>query len=151
VEKKELFRQRGYVLIAGFSILALIPIIFGINNASTLIEFGILFLIELVLILIIVLFNSFTVVLEDSAVRWHFALRFLEKELSYSQINSVKCVTNPFYWAFGIKVFSGGISYNVSGVKAVELQTKKGRKIRLGCDDPELLRKRIQQRISGSP
>lgn len=146
--KNEVFRQRGYILITGFLALAVFAAVLGFSTAESLVDFAIIFLIEIVLILIVVLFNSFTVEVGEQGLIWYFGLHFLEKELSFSHIRNLKITRNPIYWAFGIKVFSGGVSYNVSGTKVLEITTVNGRKIRLGCNNPESLKKSITKNRS---
>jgi len=60
-------------------------------------------------------------------------------------------VKNPWYYGWGIRFTPHGWLYNVSGLHAVEIELKNGKKYRIGTDVPENLEKAIREFISGEP
>jgi hypothetical protein len=69
----------------------------------------------------------------------------VRKTVPLSQVVSAQTVRNPWYWGWGIRWYPGGWLYNVSGLDAVELELKGGRKLRIGSDEPEKLRSVIRE------
>ncbi len=53
-----------------------------------------------------------------------------------SEIESHSAVRNPWYYGWGLRRTPIGWLYNVSGLEAVEITMKDGRKVRIGTDDP---------------
>jgi ABC-type polysaccharide/polyol phosphate export permease len=47
--------------------------------------------------------------------------------------------SNPWYYGWGIHFIPGGVLYNASGLSAIELQLTNGRVVRIGTDEPEAL------------
>ena len=85
------------------------------------------------------MFHSLTVSVDANEVVARFGIGLICLRYITSDIESVEQVRNPWYYGWGIKKYPGGWLYNVSGLDAVELVLKDGRKRRIGTDEPETL------------
>jgi hypothetical protein len=92
---------------------------------------------------IIGLFATLTVEIRDGLLRFRFGLGLIRKKLKIAEIESCEVVRNPWYYGWGIHATKKGWVYNVSGFEAVEIFMSDGRRLRIGTDEPELLRKAI--------
>ena len=94
-----------------------------------------------VLLLCFVLFWALTVEVTESDVVLKFGFGLIRKRFPLSSIVSARAVRNKWYFGWGIRLLPKGWLYNVSGLDAVEIETKDGSVHRLGTDQPsELLR-----------
>ena len=92
---------------------------------------------------IISLFATLTVEIRDGLLRFRFGLGLIRKKLKIAEIESCEVVRNPWYYGWGIHATGKGWVYNVSGFEAVEIFMSDGRRLRIGTDEPDLLRKAI--------
>ena len=94
-----------------------------------------------VLLLCFGLFWSLTVEVTQSDVVLKFGFGLIRKRFPLSSIVSARAVRNKWYFGWGIRLLPKGWLYNVSGLDAVEIETKDASVHRLGTDQPsELLR-----------
>jgi hypothetical protein len=93
--------------------------------------------------IIIGLFATLTVEIRDGFLKFRFGLGFIRKKLKIAEIESCEIVRNPWYYGWGIHATGKGWVYNVSGFDAIEIFMSDGRRLRIGTDEPELLRKAI--------
>lgn len=135
--------QMGWVIMA--FVLAAIIII-----AAVLIfhEFQwIPFIVALALLIALLLFASLTVAGYETYLEIRFGIGLIRKKFLLENIRSCKKVRNSPAYGFGIRIIPGGWLYNVSGLDAVELQMKDGKKYRIGTDVPDELLRFLQQKI----
>jgi hypothetical protein len=92
---------------------------------------------------IIGLFATLTVEIRDGFLKFRFGLGLIRKKLKVAEIESCEVVRNPWYYGWGIHATGKGWVYNVSGFEAVEIFMSDGRRLRIGTDEPDLLRKAI--------
>ena len=92
---------------------------------------------------IVGLFATLTVEVRDGLLKFRFGPGLIRKTLRISDIESCEIVRNPWYYGWGIHATSKGWVYNVSGFEAVEIFMNDGRRLRVGTDEPEILRKVI--------
>ena len=92
---------------------------------------------------IVGLFATLTVEVRDGLLKFRFGPGLIRKTLRISDIESCEIVRNPWYYGWGIHATSKGWVYNVSGFEAVEIFMNDGRRLRIGTDEPEILRKVI--------
>lgn len=92
---------------------------------------------------IVGLFATLTVEVRGGFLKFRFGPGLIRKTLKIAEIESCEIVRNPWYYGWGIHATSKGWIYNVSGFEAVEIFMSDGRRLRLGTDEPELLRKVI--------
>jgi len=107
-----------------------------------------LWIAALPLILVLMLFNRLTVEVDDTTIRLRFGVGLIRKTFSLTDVASCQPVRNQWWWGWGIRLFPGGWLYNVSGLDAVELVLKNGKRFRIGTDEPRRLAEFIQAKLS---
>ncbi len=127
--------QTGYVMI-----VALGTALLGIVVTITISGFGwIVFSVLILLGICLLLFKTLTVQIAGDVLEIRFGPGVIRKKLSLKEIESCRMVKNHWYYGWGIRRTPHGWLYNVSGLCAVELQMKDGKKYRIGTDEPEAL------------
>lgn len=99
--------------------------------------------IGMVAALALALLARLTVHVDDHAIRLWFGPGLFRREFPLSEIQDVRRVRNPWYYGWGIRLFPGGVLYNVSGLDAVELTRTAGHRVRIGTDRPDDLARAI--------
>lgn len=127
--------QIGWVTIASLGIAS--AVLAGVLLAAEL--HGLLTAVLVFLLLMLVLFATLTVTVDRHHLRFHFGPGLLGKRLALAEIRHYSAVRNPWSYGWGIHFTPAGILYNVSGLDAVQLQLKDGRRLRLGTDEPDAL------------
>jgi hypothetical protein len=89
----------------------------------------------MVMVLCLGTFATLTVEVDDQAIRLRFGIGMLRKRFLLNDVQAYQAVQNPLYYAWGIHAIPDGWIFNVSGLQAMELQMKNGRKYRIGTDD----------------
>ena len=92
-----------------------------------------------------VLFSTLTVEVTDRTFRFYFGPGFWKRSFPLRDIQHVKVVRNPAYYGWGIRYTFHGWLYNVSGLRAVELDIRGKGTIRVGTNEPEQLRGALEQ------
>ena len=100
-----------------------------------------------VLVIAVGLFATLTVETSKDLLELRFGPGLIRKRFPMEEIASCRVVTNPWYYGWGIRLTPHGWLYNVSGFAAVEIETRSGRKYRIGTDDPEQLAEAVQRSI----
>ena len=95
--------------------------------------------------LLALLFGWLSVEVGDGRLRWAFGIGLIRKSRELVEIETVEAVRNSWIWGWGIRLTPHGWLYNVSGLDAVEVRLKSGKKFRIGTDDPQGLVRAIQQ------
>ena len=135
--------QMGWVII-GFVLAAIIIII----AVLAFHEFHwIAFIVALVLLILLLLFASLTILGYETHLEIRFGIGLIRKRFEFKDVQSCKKVKNSPLYGYGIRIIPGGWLYNVSGLDAVELQMKEGKKYRIGTDVPDELLGFLQQKI----
>lgn len=134
--------QIGYLIII-LLLLISIAVFADINiiGEPPLISFSIF----AIMIAVLVLFSTLTVTITREQLRLHFGVGLIYKKFNMIDILSVKPVRNKIWWGWGIRLAPHGWLYNVSGLDAVELTLKNGKKVRVGTDEPKTLVRAIQR------
>ncbi len=94
-------------------------------------------IISIVIAICLYLFHCLTIEIDDQKLSFFFAHGFLKKRISIAEIEKTEIVTNRWYYGWGIRRVPDGWLYNVSGLKAVEIHMKNGKKVRIGTGEPE--------------
>ena len=84
-------------------------------------------------------FSQFTVEVTKDGLVASFGWGWPRRTLSWEQATAARIVRNSWWYGFGIRWFPGGTLWNVWGLDAVEFDLVKGRKLRIGTDEPEQL------------
>ena len=92
-----------------------------------------------VVAVMLALFSTLTVVVDDRAVRLWFGLGSLRREVMLADVTAARKVRNHWYAGWGVRIIPGGRLYNVGGLDAVELEMDNGRVVRVGTDQPDAL------------
>lgn len=143
--------QKGYVMI--FSLGS--ALIFNITGMLILFTSGdfewhaavVLVLIFIILSIVLALFSTLTVIIREDSLEARFGPGIIRKKISLKDIESCKQVKNLWYYGWGIRYTPHGWLYNVSGLDAVEIKLKSGKKYRIGTDVPLELENAILQSI----
>jgi hypothetical protein len=107
-------------------------------------------------ILFLILFGSLLltffgmrVSVDEKFIAIKFGIGLFGKRVAVNAVRSVQIVKYPVYYGYGIRIVPGGILYNVSGRKAVEirLKNKKG-VIQIGTNDAEELVRIIESMLT---
>lgn len=104
-------------------------------------------LLEVLLLACIGLFYCLRVEINDLVVEVRFGVGLIRKRIPLTDIVAARAVRNPWYTGWGIRRIRGGWLFTVSGMDAVEIQTRSGARFRIGTDEPEALRRAIESRI----
>ena len=89
------------------------------------------------------LFYTSTIEIADGKLKFWFGIGLIRKTVHLSDIQSVRAVTNPWYYFWGIKSIPGGWLYAIAPGPAVEIILKNGKLFHFGTDQPELLKEAI--------
>lgn len=109
---------------------------------------GVICLLSTMLFLtVIALLGSLTVEVDNVSIRLRFGLGLLRKSFPLDEVAGCEPVRNAWWWLWGIRRFPGGWLYNVSGLDAVELRLKNGKRYRIGTDEPQRLNDCIRARL----
>ena len=134
--------QYGFLILVPTGFLTLF--LGGIGTVTAnyfLFGVGVLFLV------ISALFYRLQVTVTDSAVRVRFGIGLIKKTIPITAIVSAEPVRNSWWYGWGIRVYPKGWLFNISGLDAVELQMKKGPRLRIGTNDPVGLTGAVQARL----
>ncbi|MDZ7265157.1 MAG: hypothetical protein ONB16_11260 [candidate division KSB1 bacterium] len=95
----------------------------------------------------LVLFATLTVDIKERVLEIRFGPGIIRKTFSLKEIEFCQVVKNPWYYGWGIRRTPHGWLYNISGLHAVEITLKNGKKYRIGTDEPNALAQAIQNVI----
>ncbi len=132
---KYIHTQAGYLTLTIFTIPVVII-------AVTMYVYGLNWVALLVLVILIISafnFSSLTVKIERGVLEIRFGIGMIRKRFPLREIESCRKVRNRWYYGWGIRLTPHGWLYNVSGLDAVEIRMKSGKKYRIGTDEPEEL------------
>ncbi len=122
-------------------------IIAGVNQFITPVALSLYGMI-LIFAVLIWLFGSLTIEVDGEELCHYFGPGFWKKTYLLSDIESVEQVRNSWIFGWGIRLTPHGWLYNVSGLDAVQVQLRSGRKFRIGTDDPQGVISAISGNIS---
>lgn len=135
--------QIGYFVIVGLAIACLFCLLFMVFISFNWITFATLVFFSICL----ALFATLTVDIGNDTVEIRFGIGLIRKKFALKDIDSCQVVKNPWYYGWGIRLTPQGWLYNVSGLSAVEINLRDGKKYRLGTDMPQDLAQAIQVAI----
>lgn len=92
-----------------------------------------------ILAVVLVLFSTLTVTVDDVAVRLAFGLDLLRREIPLDAVVRARKLRNAWWAGWGTRVITNGRLYSVGGLDAVELELDTGRVVRVGTDEPDEL------------
>jgi hypothetical protein len=124
----------------GVTIVATVPFM-AKEGLVALVPLAVVVLVGAVILMI---FTRLTVQVDDAEVRWAFGRGFPKYRLALDEIAATQVVSNTAWYGYGIRIIPGGMLYNISGSGAVEITRRDGKKVRIGTDEPEVLRAAIE-------
>ena len=96
-----------------------------------------------IMIAVSAVFSRLTIRVANGTIHWHFGLGALGHDLPVADVARSTVVTNPIWSGYGVRLMRNGWLYNVAGRRAVDLELRNGRHVRLGSDEPEALAQAI--------
>ncbi len=99
--------------------------------------------------LVMWLFHALRVEVDGDAVRLAFGPGLFRKRIPTASITAVRVVRNPWWSGWGIRWMPGRWTlWNIAGFDAVELDLPRGRRFRIGSDEPHMLARAIERAIA---
>jgi hypothetical protein len=139
--------QIGYLLIILYS-----AVVVFIGYLNVLVGFNPFALAALIVMLFVLrLFSSLTVAVDDKMIKIQFGLGIIRKVFLLQGIETYSVVKNPWYYGWGIRFTPRGWLFNVSGLSAIELQMKNGKRYRIGTDEPDNLASALTEALNDVP
>jgi len=99
-------------------------------------------------VLVVLLFGSLTVEIAGGHVRIRFGIGLVRKRWPLEGIEACRTVRNSWIYGWGIRKIPGAWLYNVSGLDAVELKLKSGKRVRIGTGEPQALSAALEKELS---
>ena len=109
-----------------------------------------LYLVPGLLFVVLLLFHSLNVRIDDDAMHLRFGVGLLRKSIPLETIDSCRTIRNSLMYGFGIRYVFDGWMWNVSGLGAVQLTFADGKHFRIGTDEPKALESAINEAIGSS-
>jgi hypothetical protein len=134
-------KQIGHISIGVLSAALIVLGVLIVSAGPNLI--AVLVLISIAICLYI--FHTLTIEIDDEYLTFFFAHGFWKKKIPIREVAKVETVTNLWYHGWGIHLTPNGWLYNVSGLKAVEIQKTDGKTLRIGSDEPEKVKEILQK------
>jgi hypothetical protein len=134
--------QIGHVII--WSVLAIILITSGSlisHHASPVI-------VSIILLVCLVLFYRLKITIEDETLSASFGPGIIRKTVRLAEIVGCDPIRTRWWYGWGFHLTPRGWLYNVSGLDAVAITLRDGRKLVFGTDDPHGLTTAILAGIS---
>ena len=124
--------QIGHVII--WSLLAIILIANGVTGA---VAHWPELIVSLILLICLVLFYKLRITIEDDTLCASFGPGIIRKKVRLAEIVGCEPIRIRWWYGWGIHLTPYGWLYNVSGLNAVAMTLRNGRKFALGTDDPD--------------
>ncbi len=105
--------------------------------------------IVVVLLVMLLLFPSLTAEVNEEQIRIKFGPGLIYRRIDLADIESCEAVRNKWWYGWGIRLTPHGWMFNVSGMEAVQLNLKSGKKFRVGTDDPRGLVQALTKQLGG--
>lgn len=129
--------QNGLLIkVCVLSSIVLTIVVISLNGWVSPVAFT-LYGVTLVMLILLWLFGSLMVQVSAEELLHYFGPGFWRKTYLLLDITSAKKVRNSWIYGWGIRLTPHGWLYNVSGLDAVEVELRSGRKLRIGTDDPD--------------
>ncbi|MEK6756459.1 MAG: hypothetical protein AABZ02_09950 [Bacteroidota bacterium] len=135
--------QIGYILDTG---LILTSLVLGVTMALSGFNWA-PFVLLLVLAACVPLFGALTVVVAEQTLTIRFGVGIIRKSFSLDEVKAFREVENPWTYGWGVRLTPHGWLYNISGLRAVEIEMISGKKYRIGTNEPEALIDALRQAV----
>ncbi len=108
-----------------------------------------LLIVSVVLLITLALFYKLTITINEETLSASFGIGMIRKRVSVAEIAACEPIRIRWWYGWGIHLTLYGWLYNVSGLDAVAITLRNGRKFALGTDDPQGLAAAIGSCSSG--
>lgn len=95
--------------------------------------------------LVLLLFSALRVQIDQQKVTLSFGIGLVRKTFDVREIVEARPVRNRWWYGFGIRLTPHGWLFNVSGLDAVEIVLRSGKRYRIGTDEPQALERALQR------
>ena len=139
--------QIGYLIICVLFAATVCVAITGIVAPS---DRGVLLMdatIELILLICAIVFSKLTIKIDEETLQACFGIGLIRKKVPLTEIVGCEPIRIRWWYGWGIHLTQYGWLYNVSGLDAVVIMLRNGRKFALGTDDPHGLAAALQAAI----
>jgi len=106
-----------------------------------------LLVVSVVLLITLALFYKLTITIDEETLCASFGIGMIRKRVSVAKIAVCEPIRIHWWYGWGIHLTPYGWLYNVSGLDAVAITLRNGRKFALGSDDPHGLAEAIRVAI----
>jgi hypothetical protein len=129
--------QIGYLIIGGLFGIVIFLAITGIDAPTG--RGGLLnrAIIEVILLICAIVFSKLTIKIDGVSLEASFATGLIRRKVPLTEIAECEPVRIRWWYGWGIHLTPYGWLYNVSGLDAVAIKLRSGRKFALGTDDPQ--------------
>lgn len=146
--------QLGYTMLAGMSLGIVVLAAAGVkalrempSGVPRTMALSLLCVVLLLIVSAAVTFSSLTVDVRDGRLAWHFTGRIIRGSALLADVESASVAINSPAYGWGIRETPDGRLYDVSGLHAVRVRMRDGRRFSLGTDDPEGLAAAIRGEV----
>jgi len=126
--------QIGHVVIWAVLVISVVVAIGTISQPPRSHEISVV--ISLLLLVTIPLFCKLRIEIDDQTLLASFGIGLIKKKVPLAQIIAYAPIQIRWWYGWGIHLTPYGWLYNVSGLDAVAITLRNGRKFALGTDDP---------------
>jgi len=137
--------QIGHVIIWSLFVLAVLFAINATFGSSPHRES--LLVVSVVLLITLTLFYKLTITINEETLCASFGIGMIRKRVSVAEIAACGPIRIRWWYGWGIHLTPYGWLYNVSGLDAVAITLRNGRKFALGSDDPHGLAEALRAAI----
>ncbi len=140
--------QIGYLIIFVLSVATVFVAITGIaapSDRGVLVTDGI---IELILLICAIVFSRLTIKIDEETLLACFGIGLICKKVPLSEIVRCESIRIRWWYGWGIHLTPYGWLYNVSGLDAVAITLRDGRKFALGTNDPNGFTSAVRRSIN---
>ncbi len=102
-------------------------------------------MIEVILLICAIAFSKLTIKIDGETLRACLAMGLICKKAPLAEIAACEPIRIRWWYGWGIHLTPYGWLYNVSGLDAVAITLRNGRKFALGTDDPNGLTAAIRR------
>lgn len=103
-----------------------------------------LLIVSVVLLIALALFYKLTITIDNVTLRASLGIGLIRKRVRIAEIVGCESIRIRWWYGWGIHLTPYDWLYNVSGLEAVAITLRNGRKFALGTDDPHGLVEAIQ-------
>jgi hypothetical protein len=140
--------QIGYLIIGGLFGIVILLAVTGINASAGRGGLLIRAIIEVILLICAIVFSKLTIKINGESLEASFATGLIRKKVALTEIAECEPVRIRWWYGWGIHLTPYGWLYNVSGLDAVAITLRDGRKFALGTDDADGLTAAIRHSIN---